>query len=56
MRTAFNIYRQLGAYIDDADAAAPGGYDSSIDADFRSGVYLGVGMSVLLRFMFINCW
>lgn len=51
MRTAFNIYRQLGKFLDEADAAAPGGTDTSIDAHFRSGVYLGVGMSNLLLSM-----
>ncbi|TFK53849.1 hypothetical protein OE88DRAFT_1654178 [Heliocybe sulcata] len=50
MRTTINIYRQLGKYLEAVDAAA-GGYDASIDADFRSGVYLGVGMSHLVLSM-----
>ncbi|THG95455.1 hypothetical protein EW026_g6202 [Hermanssonia centrifuga] len=52
MRTAFNIYRQLGKFLDEADAAAliqgQGTEDASIDPDFRSGVYLGVGLSNLI--------
>ena len=48
MRTAFNTYRQLGKFLEEVDAAAPGGTDTSIDAHFRSGVYLGVGMSNLI--------
>ncbi|KAG6843937.1 hypothetical protein H0H87_011585 [Tephrocybe sp. NHM501043] len=52
MRTTIGVYRSLGAYLDAADAAyrsskgnAKGpGEDPSIDAHFRSGVYLGVGL------------
>ena len=55
MRTAFNIYRQLGQYLNEADAAAVqqgrGPEDKSIDIHFRSGVYLGVGMSNLMLSM-----
>ncbi|CCM00537.1 uncharacterized protein FIBRA_02571 [Fibroporia radiculosa] len=56
MRTTINIYRQLGKFLEEADAAArargEGLEDSSIDADFRSGVYLGVGMlNVILSLM-----
>ncbi|KAH9976889.1 hypothetical protein BGW80DRAFT_1436138 [Lactifluus volemus] len=43
------IFRQLGKYIDQMDAEAQargeGPEDKSIDVHFRSGVYLGVGMS-----------
>ncbi|TRM66925.1 hypothetical protein BD626DRAFT_396622 [Schizophyllum amplum] len=45
MRTLFNIYRQLGKYIDVVDAEGQG---DTIDAHFRSGVYLGVGLSHLI--------
>ena len=52
MRTTINIYRQLGKYIETMDAEAQakgnGPEDTSIDADFRSGVYLGVGVSSLI--------
>ena len=52
MRTTINIYRQLGKYLEamDADAAdkGKGPEDTSIDPDFRSGVYLGVGLSNLI--------
>ncbi|KAI0270398.1 hypothetical protein BC834DRAFT_511339 [Gloeopeniophorella convolvens] len=52
MRTAFQIYRQLGKYLDQMDAEAlargEGPEDKSIDVHFRSGVYLGVGMSHIL--------
>ena len=54
MRTAFNIYRQLGKFLEEVDAAAQAEgkkEDTSIDADFRSGVYLGVGMSNLILSM-----
>ena len=55
MRTAFNIYRQLGKFLEEVDAAAQaagkGPEDTSIDAHFRSGVQLGVGMSNLLLSM-----
>ena len=49
MRTAFNIYRQLGKWLDESDAAAQaagkGPEDTTIDPHLRSGIYLGVGMS-----------
>ena len=52
MRTTINIYRQLGKFLETADAEAQergeGPEDTSIDADFRSGVYLGMGMSNLV--------
>lgn len=51
VRTAFNIYRQLGKFLEEMDAAARAAgkqEDTSIDAHFRSGVYLGVGMSNLI--------
>ena len=52
MRTTINIYRQLGKFLEAADAEAQarglGPEDTSIDADFRSGVYLGVGLSHLV--------
>ena len=55
MRTAFNIYRTLWKYVEEMDAAAQaqgkGPEDRAIDADFRSGVYLGVGLSNLILSM-----
>ncbi|EGO03118.1 hypothetical protein SERLA73DRAFT_176637 [Serpula lacrymans var. lacrymans S7.3] len=55
MRTTMNIYRQLGKFLDAVDAEAQargeGSEDKSIDADFRSGVYLGLGMSNLILSM-----
>ncbi|KJA26681.1 hypothetical protein HYPSUDRAFT_63897 [Hypholoma sublateritium FD-334 SS-4] len=48
MRTTIGIYRALGAYLDAIDAVAPGGHDDSVDVHFRSGVYLGVGMSNII--------
>ena len=51
MRTMISIYRQLGQYIDtmDTEARARGeAEDTTIDAHFRSGVYLGVGMSNII--------
>ncbi|KAI8992733.1 hypothetical protein BD414DRAFT_482011 [Trametes punicea] len=55
MRTTINIYRQLGKYLEAVDEEAQanglGPEDPSIDAHFRSGVYLGVGMSNLILSM-----
>lgn len=52
MRTCFNTYRHLGKYLDAVDAEAvaqgKGTEDTSIDAHFRSGVYLGLGISNLI--------
>ncbi|KAG2006390.1 Inclusion body clearance protein IML2 [Coprinopsis cinerea AmutBmut pab1-1] len=52
MRTTITIYRQLGQYLDTVDAEAAergeGPIDKSIDPHFRSGVYLGVGLSNLI--------
>jgi hypothetical protein len=59
MRTTISIYRQLGRYLEAADAAytvthanghgSDGSLeDPSIDVHFRSGVYLGVGLSHLI--------
>ncbi|KAH9856071.1 hypothetical protein C2E23DRAFT_809912 [Lenzites betulinus] len=52
MRTTINIYRQLGKYLEAVDAEAEakglGPEDPTIDIHFRSGVYLGVGMSNLI--------
>lgn len=61
MRTTISIYRQLGRYLDAADAAYTALHsqdsqvsqstpleDPSIDRHFRSGVYLGVGLSYLI--------
>ncbi|KAF8415812.1 hypothetical protein L210DRAFT_3584530 [Boletus edulis BED1] len=59
MRTTISIYRQLGKYLEFADAAyaathanddaSDGSFeDPSIDIHFRSGVYLGVGLSHLV--------
>ncbi|KAK2459721.1 hypothetical protein APHAL10511_008255 [Amanita phalloides] len=51
MRTMISVYRHLGQYLDTMDAEArergeP--EDTSIDPHFRSGVYLGVGMSNII--------
>lgn len=55
MRTAFNTYRLLGRFIEQADAEAAakgkGPIDTTIDPHFRSGVYLGVGSSNLMLSM-----
>ncbi|PFH45834.1 hypothetical protein AMATHDRAFT_157688, partial [Amanita thiersii Skay4041] len=51
MRTTITVYRQLGHYLDavDNEALSKGDpYDLSIDTHFRSGVYLGVGMSHII--------
>ncbi|KAI9457359.1 hypothetical protein HD554DRAFT_2142813 [Boletus coccyginus] len=59
MRTTISIYRQLGRYLEAADAAYAAAHanddtldgsleDPSIDIHFRSGVYLGVGLSHLI--------
>jgi len=71
MRTTISIYRTLGAFLEDADAAYAASLssssssstslssspnsknkapieDPSIDRHFRSGVYLGVGMSNII--------
>ncbi|KAF9067920.1 hypothetical protein BDP27DRAFT_1327995 [Rhodocollybia butyracea] len=52
MRTTIQVYRTLLKYINtmDAESVANGGpaEDPSIDAHFRSGVYLGAGMSTLI--------
>jgi len=52
MRTTFSIYRLLGRFLETVDAEAEargeGPEDKSIDAHFRSGVYLGVGMTNLI--------
>ncbi|KAH9954696.1 hypothetical protein BC827DRAFT_1241298 [Russula dissimulans] len=49
VRSTMQVYRQLGKYIEQMDAEAEargeGPQDRSIDVHFRSGVYLGVGMS-----------
>lgn len=50
IRSATNVYRTLGDYIKAADVEAAargeGPEDKSIDADFRSGVALGLGYVV----------
>ena len=51
MRTTTSIYRHLSQYLDtmDAEARARGETeDTTIDHHFRSGVYLGMGMSHLV--------
>ena len=51
VRSAMQVYRQLGKYVEQMDAEVQargrgeGSEDRSIDVHFRSGVYLGVGMS-----------
>jgi hypothetical protein len=46
------VYRQLGKFLDQMDAEArargEGPEDKSIDEHFRSGVYLGVGLSHII--------
>lgn len=52
MRTTISIYRQLGKFIEVMDAEAQtrgeGPEDKTLDPHFRSGVYLGVGMSNII--------
>ncbi|KAI0255620.1 hypothetical protein BJV78DRAFT_1177213 [Lactifluus subvellereus] len=52
MRSTMQVYRQLGKFLDQMDAEArargEGPEDKSIDEHFRSGVYLGVGLSHLI--------
>jgi hypothetical protein len=51
MRTSINIFQRLDEFITraDAEAAARGeGTDKSIDAHFRSGVCLGLGLCTLV--------
>ncbi|KAN0103880.1 Protein of unknown function (DUF3808) domain containing protein [Russula decolorans] len=53
VRSAIQVYRQLGKYIEQMDAEAQARddgphEDKSIDVHFRSGVYLGVGMSHII--------
>ena len=51
LKTIIGTYRELGGFIEamDAEARARGEpEDQSIDADFRSGVYLGVGCTHLI--------
>jgi len=52
MRTTITVYRTLLKFVNamDAESLANGGppEDPSIDAHFRSGVYLGAGMATLI--------
>jgi len=52
MRTTIQIYRQLGKFLEvvdmEAQARDEGPEDKTIDAHFRSGVYLGVGMTHII--------
>ncbi|KAF9030884.1 hypothetical protein BDZ89DRAFT_949301 [Hymenopellis radicata] len=52
MRTTIAIYRSLYRFIQISDTAwatsHPGKEDPSLDAHFRSGVYLGYGLSTLI--------
>jgi hypothetical protein len=48
LRTGDGIYRSLNAYLEAMDAAASGGYDSTINPHFRSGIELGTGVSSLM--------
>ncbi len=52
VRSAMQVYRQLGKYIEQMDAEAQvrgeGPEDNSIDVHFRSGVYVGVAMSHIM--------
>ncbi|KAF5353270.1 hypothetical protein D9756_007772 [Leucocoprinus leucothites] len=52
MRTMIGVYRQLGQFLDAVDAEATargeGPMDKTIDPHFRTGVYLGVGLSHII--------
>ncbi|KAG7441581.1 uncharacterized protein BT62DRAFT_936891 [Guyanagaster necrorhizus] len=48
MRTSLSIYRLLYKYIKSVDDASPNGYDDAIDEHFRTGVYLGAGVGMLV--------
>lgn len=52
MRTTIGVYRQLGQFLDAVDAEATargeGPIDKTIDPHFRSGVYLGLGISHII--------
>lgn len=48
MRNAYFIYRTLAKFVESADEANGGKEDSSIDQDFRSGVFLGNGLISLI--------
>lgn len=48
MRTAHATYRVLQKYVAHKDSIHKGGYDPSIDLDFRSGVSLGTGCISLI--------
>jgi hypothetical protein len=52
IRSTMQVYRQLGKHMEqmDAEARARGEVpeDKSIDVHFRSGVYLGVGISHII--------
>lgn len=51
LRTTFTTYRQLAKYLEVVDGEARDRgepFDTSIDADFRSGVLLGAGLSNLV--------
>lgn len=49
MRSTMQVFRQLGKYLEQMDAEAQargeGPEDKTVDVHFRTGVYLGVGMS-----------
>lgn len=48
MRSCISIYRNMHTYLEAIDAEAvakgEGPIDKSVDSDFRSGVYLGMGV------------
>lgn len=52
MRSTMQVYRQLGKYLEQMDAEAQargdGPENKSVDVHFRSGVYLGVGLSHIM--------
>lgn len=48
MRAGDAIYRSLNSFVEHSDAISPGGLDSTIDLDLRSGIALGTGLSALI--------
>lgn len=50
IRSVVSIYRTLNTFLEQYDEQVQNGQTPSvrIDADFRSGVYLGMGMSLLV--------
>jgi len=51
LRSVINTYKSLYAFIEAVDSEAPGGHNATIDNDFRSGVWLGIGINELVLSM-----